>query len=390
MKVQFLPQQWLFWVCHIGGWLCVSLPFVHLDVGQLDAVLTGTGARDGASYSWQTELLRFILSLPVLLWYRYLFVSHNWRQLVPVELVSLTLGFNLIFALFFSYMLPYNIPRTEWWFEWFQKESSGTTREFDEKLISFLYSYSAQLLWCFFYVLIHSLKTNKTFEQQEERMQGELKTAMISSLSSQISPHFLFNAMNNICCLMDEDVGKAQTALRAFSDVLRFSLNDSVNQTISIKEEMDLVQNYMEVVSIQFEDKLRFSAQISEDVLTYSIPPMIIQLLVENAIKHGISQLKQGGVVTVKIAHESLGLRLVVENTGILQAKKNSHKRCVGLKNIQERLLLVYGDRATFQLYQRNTEVQAQLDAEQMEADMRDKEAASVIAEIYFPKIRSA
>lgn len=381
MKVQFLPQQWLFWVCHIGGWLCVSLPFVHLDVGQLDAVWTGTGTRDGASYSWQTELLRFILTLPVLLWYRYLFVRNNWRQLVPVELVSLTLGFNLIFAIFFSYLLPYSIPRTEWWFEWFQKESSGTTREFDEKLISFIYSYTAQLLWCFFYVLIRTLQMNKSFEQQEERMQGELKTAMISSLSSQISPHFLFNAMNNICCLMDEDVGKAQTALRAFSDVLRFSLNDSLNQTISIKEEMELVQNYMEVVSIQFEDKLTFSSNIPDNVMAYSIPPMIIQLLVENAIKHGISQLKQGGVVRVTICHESLGLRLTVENTGQLKSLNNQKQRCVGLQNIRDRLQLVYGDKASFDLFQKD----------EPEADDSSASASesSVIANVFFPKIRS-
>lgn len=368
MKVKFLPKEWLFWACHIGGWLCVSVPFVHLDVTQLDAVLHGTGAMDGANYSWQTELLRFLLTIPVLLWYRYLFVAHSWRQLVPVELISLTLGFNLLFAVLFAYFLPYHIPTTEWWFEWFQKESSGTSRNFDEKVISFVYSYCAQVLWCFFYVMFRTLKMNKSFEVKQMAMKGQLKSAKITTLSSQISPHFLFNAMNNICSLMDEDVQKAQAALRAFSDVLRFSLNDSMNQTIPIKEELELVRNYIEVVGIQYEDKLIFQQDVPLSVMHFGIPPMTIQLLVENAVKHGISQRKKGGEVLVSIEDETLGMRLRVENSGVIKENTSQKRKPVGIQNIKERLMLVYGARASFKLFE------------------HEEDDEKVVAEILLPK----
>ncbi len=392
MKVQFLPQQWLFWVCHIGGWVCVSLPFVNMDVVQvhMDTANIVGGAKDGADYSWQTEVLRFLLTLPVLLWYRYLFNLHHWRQLIPIELLSLTLGFNIIFAILITYLLPFDIPPTEVWFEWFQRESAGTTREFDEKVISFLYSYIAQVMWCVMYIMFKSVTLNQNLEQQEQHMQGQLRTAKISSLAGQISPHFLFNAMNNICSLMDEDVSKAQTALRSFSDFLRFSFNDTEKQTIPLSEELTLVRNYIEVVSIQFEDKLDFSIEVAENVLQYAIPPMSIQLLVENAIKHGISKLKKGGFIKVLVESQDEHLTVTVHNSGVFTVGLNEmptrtslekNENCgVGLKNIRERLKLVYGDRANFQIFQ-NEVYSGGIEVSQ--------ESPVVTAELNFPKINS-
>jgi LytS/YehU family sensor histidine kinase len=118
-----------------------------------------------------------------------------------------------------------------------------------------------------------------------------------------------------------------------------------------------VVDNYIDLSKIQFENRLEFVKNVEANTLDIQIPPMIIQLLVENAIKHGISNLKRGGAITLNIKKEEAILVIEVRNTGKLQITKDSTQ--LGLKNIEQRLKLLYADKASFSLEEVSDEVLA-------------------------------
>jgi LytS/YehU family sensor histidine kinase len=147
--------------------------------------------------------------------------------------------------------------------------------------------------------------------------------------------------------------------LTKLSEILRYSLTKNNVNDIPVREELEVVDNYIDLSKIQFEDRLEFVKEIDSDTLDLRIPPMVIQLLVENAAKHGIANLKNGGriVLTIKRADENLVIE--VRNTGKLKISKDSTQ--LGLKNIKQRLKLLYADNASFNLEEISDEVVANI-----------------------------
>ena len=148
--------------------------------------------------------------------------------------------------------------------------------------------------WTVTYLVIKLLlKLNRDRIERLE-LNTHLKQAQLNTLKGQINPHFMFNSLNNIRGLMLEDVEKSREMLTKLSEILRFSLTKNSNNAISVREELEMVDNYIALSKIQLEDRLEFVQNVDSETLDLQIPPMIIQLLVENATKHGISNLKQG------------------------------------------------------------------------------------------------
>jgi len=184
-----------------------------------------------------------------------------------------------------------------------------------------------------------------------------LKEAQLNTLKGQINPHFMFNSLNNIRGLMLEDVDKSREMITKLSEMLQYALSKNSVDAIALSEEVEMVDNYIALAKIQMEDRLSYVKDIEPKSSHIAIPPMIIQLLVENAAKHGIAKLKQGGVITLQTKIEDGTLAITVCNTGTLSIDKNSTK--LGLKNIQQRLRLLYGQQASFSLDEINNEVVA-------------------------------
>ena len=158
---------------------------------------------------------------------------------------------------------------------------------------------------------------------------------------------------------MLEDVEKSREMLTKLSEIIRYSLTKNNINDIPVREELEVVDNYIDLSKIQFEDRLEFEKQIEADTLDLRIPPMVIQLLIENAAKHGISNLKNGGRILLAIFKKDDDLFIEVRNTGKLNISKDSTK--LGLKNIQQRLKLLYADKASFRLYEASDEVVAEI-----------------------------
>ena len=230
---------------------------------------------------------------------------------------------------------------------------------YDKILIQVLNSLFLVGAWTITYLVIKLLlKLNQNRIERLE-LNTTLKQAQLNTLKGQINPHFMFNSLNNIRGLMLEDVERSREMLTKLSEILRYSLTKNNVNDIPVREEVEVVDNYIDLSKIQFEDRLEFVKQIEENTLDLRIPPMIIQLLIENAAKHGISNLKHGGRIVLSIFRKDDLLHIEVRNTGKLQMTQDSTQ--LGLKNIEQRLKLLYADQASFTLKEVSDEVVAQI-----------------------------
>ncbi|WP_233264592.1 MULTISPECIES: sensor histidine kinase [unclassified Flavobacterium] len=214
-------------------------------------------------------------------------------------------------------------------------------------------------LWIISYTVVKTILLLKDNKMNRLELESTLKESQINALKGQINPHFMFNSLNNIRGLILENPMKSREMITRLSEMLRYSLTKSEINTIALEEEIEMVENFIAISKIQLEDRLQFISEIEEETLKLPIPPMIIQMLIENAIKHGISQLKNGGILLLKIKKENTNLHIQVKNTGNLSQQTGTTQ--LGLKNIQRRLHLIYGENATFSLNEIENEVIAKI-----------------------------
>jgi two-component sensor histidine kinase len=213
------------------------------------------------------------------------------------------------------------------------------------------------IVWLFVVLTLKLVHHINTIKVRQLQLEANLKEAQLNTLKGQINPHFMFNSLNNIRGLMLEDVDKARGMLTSLSETLRYSLTKSDVNSISLEDELEMVENYIEISKIQFENRLQFKTDIVPESLNKQIPPMIIQMLVENALKHGISNLKSGGEVRLTTTVNNEQLQIEVANSGTLHKSENTTQ--LGLQNIKKRLELLYGKEATFTLPEIENEVVA-------------------------------
>lgn len=354
---RFFPRDGRFWLIHLLCWWLVIIAFSKPS--QMDGY-TGVAQL----YSW--DLVRFLVSIPVLLVFRYCFLRKGWQTIKWPELICLILGFNFVSALFICALIPSAVSPSNVWFEILQRESVSIPRELDEAVVSFFYSFILQSLWCVCYVLAQRDKLSDYFHAHSDSLQRELKATKSQALHQQISPHFLFNGLNNVCSLIDEDAEKAQVVLRNLAQILRFNMNVDQHQSLSLDEELNFLSYYVSICELQYEKRLRFFQSVDKAVLEYCLPSLAIQTLVENAIKHGVARSQRVTNVGVDVSQAGSFVEVAVSNTGILAqgavgevAGNNISdvRQGVGLRNLRERLNIFFGESASLSLSQCDDEV---------------------------------
>lgn len=210
------------------------------------------------------------------------------------------------------------------------------------------------MFWNTIYFVYHFSQKSINQEVSNLKLKANNKEIQLKNLQSQLNPHFLFNSLNGIRALVDLDPELSKKSITRLSSLLRISLQFGKENLVSIDEEIQLVNHYLELEKMRFEDRLRFSVDIQDGIETKKIPPFTIQLLAENAIKHGISMRKEGGEILISASSSDDWTVLEVKNSGKLQDKVDLG---VGLMNIRKRLLLQYGrENAQFHLNQLENE----------------------------------
>jgi two-component sensor histidine kinase len=210
--------------------------------------------------------------------------------------------------------------------------------------------------------LVITLIFHFIFAAKARQLEAEKKAAeaQLRLLQGQIEPHFLFNTLANVLSLIDHDAPKAKQMLESFTDYLRSSLTSLRVEQATLGSELDLVQNYLGLLKMRMEDRLRFSIVIDTDTATpgdnslreLRLPPLLLQPLVENAIHHGLEPKVEGGHVNVRAQREDgqLVLTITDDGLGLNAPPRRKGGAGVALANLRERLQAQYGDEASLTL----------------------------------------
>lgn len=198
-------------------------------------------------------------------------------------------------------------------------------------------------LWSVFYFIYNYFERyNKSL-----KLEATVKEIELSNLKAQLNPHFIFNAMNSIRALIDENPVKSKEAITQLSNILRNSLASDKRGLTKFEDELKIVKDYLSLESIRFEERLHTEYEIATGSNDFWVPPFMIQTLVENGIKHGISQLTEGGTIILKTVIVDDELKIQISNSGHYV---NGRKKGLGLTNTIQRLKLLYGDAAYLQI----------------------------------------
>lgn len=323
-----MRKQRLYWICQILGWgtygvLQVSLFSVtnYIDekllVGEFFQVLFYIGI---------THAFRWLII-------RLGWLNIKWYALIPR--ILLTIFFMALvtygFVILISYSLGLLVP-----------EQDLQLLTIIASLITTMVLY---LFWSLLYLSFHYVERYNRSLQYE----AMIKEVELSNLKSQLNPHFIFNALNSIRALVDENPNKSKMAITQLSNILRNSLNTDRKRLVTFGEELDTVRDYLALESIRYEERLKTDFDIDEDSYRYSVPPLMLQTLVENGIKHGISTLKHGGLIKIFTKKGQDGLIIRIFNSGTFVYKDRSPVG-YGLLNTRKRLEIIYGDAASFSI----------------------------------------
>ncbi|MBL7732873.1 MAG: histidine kinase [Chitinophagaceae bacterium] len=207
-------------------------------------------------------------------------------------------------------------------------------------------------IWNLIYFIYHYISKSRKQQLDTLRLEALVKELELQTIKAHINPHFIFNSLNSIRALVDENPQRARKAVTELSNILRSSMQVEKVETVPLEKELNIVKDYLALENMRFEDRLRVEYDIDEDTLNQPVPPMMLQTLVENAIKHGISKQISGGVVKVSSRFQGDFHELTVLNTGQLKGTMNNEG--FGLSSTTNRLSLLYGDKAAFNIKQIN------------------------------------
>lgn len=318
-----------YWWCQIGGWLSWALVNIlvlsfyfksfrtEILINQLFFVVVGIGV---------THLLRTII------------VSFNWLQ-YPLDKVMIPL---FVLAIAGSAMITVILGILNMFFH-FDRD-----RGFFE-LQRFFGSSFLVVIWTMVYFLWHYFQKDQQYKIDRLQLESVVKGLELRTIKSQLNPHFIFNALNSIRALVDENPKRARTAITELSNILRSSMQVEQSETVSMEHELSIVKDYLALESIRFEERLKIQYDIEPQTLELAIPPMMLQTLVENAIKHGISKSVKGGVVNIRSRINGMLHEITIQNTGHLKITAGKNEG-FGLQSTRQRLELLYKEKASFQI----------------------------------------
>jgi LytS/YehU family sensor histidine kinase len=219
------------------------------------------------------------------------------------------------------------------------------TQLFNE-LLGLLVTY---LTWIAAYFSVALIRLRYRVELQQARLSESLQAAELRLLKSQLNPHFLFNALNGVRALIADEPTRAQDAVTQLARTLRYTLDSGREEFVTVARELEMVDDYLALESLRLAERLRIVREIDPQAADARIPVMLLQALVENAIKHGIAPLREGG--TLRIAAHIVDKELEIEVENPRPAQPNAEPSAgVGLKNTARRLELLFGARASIRL----------------------------------------
>ena len=339
-KEMKLSRKKVYWISQIAGWMffvAVNL-FIIASFEELP---------------WQRILVWIFLGVIGILFthlLRRIIRKNNWLNLplkntIPRILIASVITGAVIYAFVFaaSYI-------------------AGTARheEFNiaRPIAGVVNLGGITLLWCLIYFIVHYMENYKKKEIESLIWEAAVKDYELRTLKSQLNPHFMFNAMNSIRALIEEDPESAKIAITKLSNILRYSLQMERMERVPLEDEIETVKNYLDLERIRFEDRLKYKLDVDKSSEKIEIPPMMIQTLIENGIKHGVSKQTKGGEIQLKSKIQSTPngskLKIEIRNSGHFSEEQLKNSSGFGVNNTKHRLNLLFGEKANFSIKNEN------------------------------------
>lgn len=321
-----MNKKHLYWIFQVSGWtLYASVNIFFMVIGKR-TILAETLLSFiflGMFFITSTHLFRFFIKK--LGWIRF-----NVLKLVPRALTAILL-------LGMSYVL-FEVTLIHLFNQFFIEDV------FIGLLMNLFAAMILYTVWSMIYFLYQYIESYN----QSLKYEAAMNEIELNKLKSQLNPHFIFNALNSIRALVDENPSKAKNAITKLSNIMRNSLLMDKNKIISFGEELQTVKDYLDLETIRFEERLKSELNVQPGSAEFPVPPLMIQTLVENGIKHGISKLKRGGEIRIETIVEDSSLVIRIRNSG--QYENGLAPSGYGISNTIQRLKLIYGGAAYFHI----------------------------------------
>lgn len=337
------------WVLYFGAWTLVGLFWAArmwlLDLGTGEEAVSWIEAMTLGLIDWY---LWAVLSILIFKLSRRLpFDRAQWPRSLGVHAVAAVVLVTVQILLYNAAFRPLDGYFMNWWppfgLDWWGTCWLWLRAKFHVGLMAYA------LVAIVSYAVSYYQRYRKE-ELQASELRAQLAGAQLEVLKSQLHPHFLFNALHTISSLMHEDIEAADNMIGRLGDLLRRSLRRASDQEVALREELEFAERYLEIERVRFSDRMQVKLDVDPEVMTASVPNLILHPLVENAVKHGISGTVDGGTVRVVASRDGDTLQLIVSDNG---AGNNGNGRGtegggIGLTNTRERLRRLYGDRHQF------------------------------------------
>jgi hypothetical protein len=321
----------LYWVCQLGGWFV----FVLLEAIKISSVIGFT------PQLMVNVLVNFCGGVLLTHFYRLILIRIGWLGLPLYRLIPRAMLSIFILTVL---MTAFNIPLDRYTFP----DIQNIPLDFTVLFQYFFFWGKYILLWMLIYHMFQYWERSLIAEKERYQLEASLKENQYNNLKTQLNPHFLFNSLNSIRTLVDLNPDTAKEAITQLSGLLRSSLHMGRHKTVPLKDELQTVDDYLAIEKIRFDERLQIEKRVDADTLDLHVPPMLLQTLVENAIKHGISNLKSGGVIRINSYRNHLNHHVEIINTG--RYVLNSDHTGVGIENSEQRLKLLYNDKASLSI----------------------------------------
>ncbi|WP_295121559.1 sensor histidine kinase [uncultured Chitinophaga sp.] len=325
-----------YWWCQVSGWGLYAFIFLFFAFffNQVDG-----------------DLIRYVFTVPVVgilltHGFRAVIVRFKWMEM-PFERAVFYFSFGIIVCAFLDAIVITILGLLF--------EATSHKELVSHLAFSFLQQSFLITMWTAIYFGWHYVEKNRNTQVDKLKLEATVRTLELKTIKAQLNPHFIFNALNSIRALVDENPQRARTAITSLSNILRSSMQAEKVEMVSLENELNIVKDYLALEHIRFEERLKIQYDIDPDTLELPIPPMMLQTLVENAIKHGISREIKGGTVIVGSHVKDTKHELTIQNTG--QIVENLGGQGFGLQSTRQRLGILFGKRASFEIYNLNAQM---------------------------------
>jgi LytS/YehU family sensor histidine kinase len=320
-----------YWICQFLGW------------GTFTVVSIILAASEPNFGSVIADVIYGIIGLISTHFVRNKYLLNKWNQLTVEKLIIQLIPAVAIIALVITsiytlsiYFLGVTLPRNY----------------FYSFIAIYITSFMLISFWFMIYYVLHFVVYNRRLVIDRLKMENDLKSFEIKTIKNNLQPHFIFNALNSIRALIDEDPTRARQGITQLSNILRSSIQADKEETFPLERELSLVKDYLSLETIRYEERLQVEMNIDPHTLELPFPPMMLQTLVENAVKHGIAAYENGGVIRIESKIEIPFHILMVTNSGQYNPGQSTavESNNFGLTSTRSRLQYIYGDESNISI----------------------------------------